>query len=161
MLHEQLKMLHVRNQKLEEENRRVSQQISDMRLKYESAEYIREISEQEPTLLEYLMAAKQRVGEFEQRLQNNSDGLARFIAQIDRVYNQDLLRMAESEDKNENGIVAAQRIADFYRVYLNQYSVELGKIIGKRSSTRKETRALSTCCRCATVMKSESTRRCV
>ena len=145
---------------LEEENRNSRQHISDLRLKYESKDYEQELREREPTMLEYLVGCKKRVAEFQERLFNNSEAIERFMSLLERVYSQDLMRMAEVEEKNENGVLTSQRIVDFYRNYLGQHGIELAKLIAKKVNSKKEIKTPSTCCRCATIIKGEFNNRC-
>lgn len=112
-------------------------------------------------MFEYLAGCQKRVAEFQERLLNNSEMIVRFQSMLDRTYQQDMVRLAESEDIGDSGLLRAQRIADFYRMYLGQYSSDLAKIISKKcSNSRKDSKPLSTCCRCATFIRGETGRRC-
>jgi hypothetical protein len=159
-LHDSIQALYTKNKKSEEEYRRVCQQVYDLKSKYEPHEYEKELKEKEPSVMEYLIKCKNKLNEFQDKLIYNSEEISRFVNTVDKIYNQDHIKIAQLQKNSESSNVIAQRVVDFYRGYLSTYSLELSKVIIRKGGKKSEGKSLSTCCRCSTIIKSENTKTC-
>jgi predicted nuclease with TOPRIM domain len=128
-LHDSIQALYTKNKKSEEEYRRVCQQVYDLKSKYEPHEYEKELKEKEPSVMEYLIKCKNKLNEFQDKLIYNSEEISRFVNTVDKIYNQDHIKIAQLQKNSESSNVIAQRVVDFYRGYLSTYSLELSKVI--------------------------------